>query len=82
MERSIAYVVFLKKRSPKSSEKYFAVTIVKRDEFNSSAVFHGVGYWTDNKPERNSIENKEITEVWIPWGEIDHVESWMYRQRS
>jgi len=77
-----SYAVHFEKKTAKSPDRFFIVVQVRRDEFTSPAIFHGIGYWTDKKPSINNSVNVDITEVWIPWQKIDHVESLMYRQRS
>jgi hypothetical protein len=74
------YAVHMIKKTAKSADRFFIVTQVRRDELGTAA-FHGIGYWTDKKPNGEEIQ-ANITEVWIPWDKIDHVESLVYRQRS
>jgi len=78
----LVYLVVFKKKNVKSANKFFVVTSIRRDEFNSPAVFHGIGYWATEHPNNILDTRAKITEVWIPWEQIDHVESLMYRQRS
>lgn len=73
------YLVFFK-RGNKSSNRFFIVTQIRRDEFINPAVFHGIGFFTEKKVVKE-ITN-QIIEVWIPWSEIDHIESLMYRQKN
>ena len=42
-------------------------------------MLHAIGYWCGNKEE---VDTPEIKEVWIPFTEISHVESLVYRQRA
>lgn len=40
-------------------------------------MLHVIGYWDDSKTEEIVVK-----EVWIPFEEISHVESLVYRQRD
>ena len=42
-------------------------------------MLHAIGYWCGEKEE---VEQAEIKEIWIPFTEISHVESLVYRPRA
>jgi len=78
------YLVYLNKKFSKDKEKFFICTKNRRDEFNKVSVFHGIGYWYIGEISNmfENAEQKDEYEVWIPWSEIDHVQSLMYKQRN
>lgn len=68
-------VVKLLKRTAKSPNRYFIV--VKRDN-NFIGVFHGIGFWTSSLED---LTGGDLTEVWIPYENIDYVESLTYNKK-
>jgi len=77
------YLVCMRKNTRTETPSFFVCTKNKRDEFNLVSVFHGVGYWHKGvKKAFDNIEDREEEEVWIPWSNIDYVQSLMYKPKK
>ena len=62
---------------------YFVAVIIRKDEFSNPAYFHGIGYFSNDRPKiENTGPDKQIIEVWIPWDKINYIESLIYKPRD
>lgn len=81
------YAVFLKKKTARSPDRYFIVT--KKAEYFLPNAFHGIGFWADQIPEldpettasKQYLEDQKYSEVWIPYENIEFIESLVYIKR-
>jgi hypothetical protein len=83
IKKQVVYAVHMKKRTAKEKDRYFIATDKKVDM--GPGLFHGRGYWTEELPKRAadgptmvSVVQESLKDVWIPWGNIDHVENLTY----
>lgn len=76
------HVIYTKKRA--AAQKRFVVCTEpgKRSKLDVDlGMLHAIGYWAPAEKEID-VEERIIEEVWIPFTEVSHVESLLYRQRS
>jgi hypothetical protein len=71
--------VYLEKKTRNSAQEYFVV--VKRDNWFGDNVFHGVGFFTSEKPHKDMQVSEDLKEMWFSYHKIDYIESLMYRTR-
>ena len=83
VKKQVVYAVYMKKGTAKAKEFYFIATDKKVDM--GSALFHSRGYWTNKLPVTGTegrvsvdVDSKELKDVWIPWGNIEHIENLTY----
>lgn len=86
ISKQIVYAVHMKKRTAKAKDCYFIATDKKVDW--GTGLFHARGYWTEELPPMAeegptmvSVDAGELKDVWIPWGNIDHIENLTYKGR-
>lgn len=86
LKKQPVYAVHMKKGTTKAKELYFIATDKKVDM--GSALFHSRGYWTSKLPTLMEggltlveVDAKELKDIWIPWGNIDHIENLTYLGR-
>jgi hypothetical protein len=86
LKKQIVYAVHMKKGTAKAKEAYFIATDKKVDM--GSALFHARGYWTTKLPDLADegttvveVDAADLKDVWIPWGNIDHIENLTYLGR-
>lgn len=82
VKKQVVYAVWMKKGTAKAKDYFFIATDKKVDM--GSALFHSRGYWTNNLPNLADgstsveVDQTELKDVWIPWGNISHIENLTY----
>jgi len=88
LSKQIVYAVHMKKRAAKAKDLYFIATDKKVDW--GTGLFHARGYWATELPHQQlaaegptmvSVDASDLKDVWIPWGNIDHIENLTYKGR-